>query len=163
MSGQLSYSYSTQSGIAGGIVDLSNKVIDSRVYEEIDTDVVAKFGMGVVVGSSPSTSVNTPLEDMELAQFEGILVNGHTTQLDLEGVHSISDGAAVGVMRAGRIWARTDPTVSISYGDSLYIINKGELSGYFTNSTEGTVKLNGRFIQSGNTVGLHAVELFAAT
>lgn len=162
MSGQTSYSYASQSGIAGGIVDLSNKVIDSRVYEEMDMDITLKFGMGVVVGSSPATNVNAPSEDSKLSQFEGVLVNGHTTQQDLDGVLSIADGSSVGVMRAGRIWARVDSEASISYGDSLYLITKGDLAGYFTNVAEDSVKMNGRFLTQGNTVGLHAVELFSS-
>lgn len=159
--GQTSYSYASQSGIAGGIVDLSHKVVDSRVYEEVDTAITLKYGMGVVVGSSPATNVNAPSQASTLAEFEGILVNGHTTQQDLDGILSITDGSSVGVMRSGRIWTRTDPSVTISYGDSLYLITEGEFSGYFTNVEESSMKVNGRFMQQGNKLGLHAVELFS--
>lgn len=161
MSGQLEYGYSTQSGIPGGIFDLSTKVIDSRVFEAED-DEVAKFGMGMVMGNSPGTSVSFPSEDSTENHFEGILVNGHTQQHDLDGVISIQDNTTVGVMRSGRIWGRTDPEVTISYGDKLYLVTSGTNAGLFTNKEEGNVPVHGRFITPGNTVGMHAIELYTA-
>ncbi len=160
MAGQLTYGYATQSGLAGGIVDLSNKVVDSRVFE-MTAGTKALFGLGVVLGSVAGTNVNIPDEDSKATEFEGVLVNGHTTQYDLDGILSINDNATVGVMRAGRIWARVDSEATIDYGEPLYLIPSGENAGRFTNNEEGNLSIQGRFLHSGNTAGLHAVELFA--
>lgn len=162
MSGQFNYDYATQTGIPGGIVDLSTKVIDSRVYEASGSEITACFGMGVVVGLSAGTSVSIPVEGSEATAFEGVLVNGHTTQHDLDGKVHLVDGNSVGVMRTGRIWVRTETDLDIEYGNKVYLVKTGDNAGLFTTEEEGNMLINGRFIQGSNRDGLHAVELYSA-
>lgn len=133
MSAQTRYGFSSPIGFAGGIVDMGTPyAIDSRI-NEADTGVL-KFGMGVVVGTNAGSGVKLPVESSTLAQFEGIIQNGGTTEYDVEGKLSIRNGASVGVMRYGRIYVRVAKGVSPAYGDSVWLITSGDEAGCFTNA-----------------------------
>lgn len=131
MSAQTRYGHSTPVGAAGGIVDLAAHVIDTFLNEE-DTGKM-KFGIGVVQGSKPGVNIALPTAEATPAVFEGVTTNNRTTEYDLEGKLSVRQGAAVGVMRYGKIYGRVAEGVEPEYGDSVYLIIEGDEAGCFTN------------------------------
>lgn len=131
MSAQTRYGYSTQIGAAGGIVDLAPHSIDTFLNEE--KSGVLRFGMGVVQGSKPGINIALPDNKATAAVFEGITTNNRTTEYDMEGKLHVRSGAAVGVMRYGKIYGRVAEGVEPAYGDSVYLITSGDEAGYFTN------------------------------
>ena len=110
MSAQTRYGYSTPIGAAGGIVDLAPHSIDTFLNEE--EPGVMRFGVGVVQGSKPGINIALPDDKATAATFEGITTNNRTTEYDLEGELHIRSGAAVGVMRYGKIYG-TDSFVRV--------------------------------------------------
>ena len=104
MSAQTKYGYSTPIGAAGGIVDVAPHQIDTFLNEEEKAATAAKF--------------------------EGITTNNRTTEYDLEGKLAVRKGAAVGVMRYGKIYGRVAEGVEPAYGDSVYLITEGEEAGW---------------------------------
>lgn len=169
MSVQTSYGFSTQPGVPGGLYDLSNHVIDARMFNNA-TEGVLKFGMGVVIGETPGSDVSLPQEEDTLASFEGITVNGYTTQQDLDGVVSIQDGKSVGVLSSGRIWARLKEGTTAVHGNRVYLITSGEYAGYFTNTVddsdeddaESLMELPARFVGNAYNSVLAPVEMTAS-
>ena len=131
MSAQTKYGYSTPIGAAGGIVDVAPHQIDTFLNEE--ENGVLKFGAGVVQGSKPGVNIALPKKAATAAKFEGITTNNRTTEYDLEGKLAVRKGAAVGVMRYGKIYGRVAEGVEPAYGDSVYLITEGEEAGCFTN------------------------------
>lgn len=173
MSAQTRYGYSMPIGTAGGIVDTAPYSIVSRINEEETGSM--KFGIGVVQGSKPGTNVTAPTEDSTAAEFEGITVNNHHTEHDLEGDLHIRKGAAIGTMTYGRVYARVATGVTPAYGDGVYVIIDGDEVGYLTNKevkkTEGegenatttvcTIAIKGRFLGGvDSTTKVAPVELF---
>lgn len=159
MSAQLTYKYSTPIGAAGTIVDLAPYAIDTFKNEEDTGDML--FGLGVVQGTTVGVQIKKPVAASTAAVFEGITSNNLTTEYDLEGKVHVRNGAAIGVMRYGRIYGRVAAGVTPAYGDALYMIKSGDEAGYFTNSSSGTVAVKGRFlstVDSTNRVAM--VELF---
>lgn len=131
MSAQTKYGHSTPVGAAGGIVDLAAHVIDTFLNEEKTGTM--KFGLGVVQGSKPGVNIALPTAEATPAVFEGITTNNRTTEYDLEGKLSVRQGAAVGVMRYGKIYGRVAEGAEPKYGDSVYLITEGDEAGCFTN------------------------------
>lgn len=165
MSAQTKYSFSTPLAVAGGIADLSDYAISSRTCEA-DTGVL-KPGMGVVVGASAGKTVKAVAAGDTAAKFEGVVVNGMTTQYDLDGKMRIEKGATVGVMEHGKIWVRIPENVTIAYGDDVYLVLTGDDAGLFTNSKTATdtaltfVQVKARFIGAADTMSTIApIELF---
>ncbi len=162
MSAQNRYSFSSPIGSAGGLVDLTPHSIDTFINEEASG--VMKFGIGVVRGTKPGSTIALPVADSEAAQFEGITTNNRTTEYDLEGKLNIRKGVAVGVMRYGRIYARVATDALPKYGDPAYMIVSGDEVGYFTNvdpATPTVIAIKGRFLGSVDTSAQIAViELF---
>ena len=147
MSAQTKYGYSTPIGAAGGIVDVAPHQIDTFLNEEENAATAAKF--------------------------EGITTNNRTTEYDLEGKLAVRKGAAVGVMRYGKIYGRVAEGVEPAYGDSVYLITEGEEAGCFTNeagtpaSGEGhqgdpaTIAVKARFVGGVDTnAQIAPIELF---
>lgn len=160
MSVQTRYTYSTPIGAAGGIVDLAAHVIDTFLNEEASG--VLKFGVGVVQGSKPGTNVALPTSEATAEVFEGIVTNNRTTEYDLEGNIHVRNGAAVGVMRYGKIYGRVSDGVEPEYGDAVYLITDGDEAGCFTNA-EGvsTVAIKARFLSGvDSTAQIAVIELF---
>ena len=121
-----------------------------------------KFGIGVVQGSNPGHNVAVPAEGATAATFEGITVNNRTTEFDLEGKMNVRGGAAIGIMRYGRIYALIVEDVEPAYGDALYLVISGDNAGCFTNASgDNTIAVKGRFM-SGKCAGTNVaqVELF---
>lgn len=168
MSAQTRYGYSMPIGAAGGIVDIAPDSIVSRLNEEETGDM--KFGVGVVQGTKPGTNVALPTNTDTAAKFEGITVNNHHTEHDLEGVLHIRNGAAIGVMTYGKVYARVADGIMPAYGENVYLIAGGSEAGYFTNKAASaasdsadaaTIAIKGRFLGGvDGTTKVAAVELF---
>lgn len=157
---QTSYGFATPKGIAGGLYDISPYAIDSRLNEELTG--VLKYGVGVVKGSNPGTNVALPNQTSQEEDFEGITLNGFTTQHDLAGNVNIINNQTVGVLRYGRCWACVAEGVTPKYGDGLFMIPDGPEAGYFTNvigDISPCLPINGRFIGPVSD-GIAPVELF---
>lgn len=155
MSVQTTYGYATARGIAGGIYDSYHYPVDSRFNEEENGKL--GFGLGVVQGSIPGSNITLPVEASTAAVFEGVTVNGFSTQQDLEGVTTLFKGQNVGVMRRGRIWVQLVADEAPAYGGELHLIVSGADAGKF--ATSGGVTIAGRFIGKADN-GLAPVELF---
>lgn len=171
MSAQTKYGYSTPIGAAGGIVDVAPHQIDTFLNEE--ENGVLKFGTGVVQGSKPGVNIALPKKAATAAKFEGITTNNRTTEYNLEGKLAVRKGAAVGVMRYGKIYGRVAEGVEPAYGDSVYLITEGEEAGCFTNEAgtpaagEGhqgdpaTIAVKARFVGGVDTnAQIAPIELF---
>lgn len=157
MSAQTRYGYSTPMGAAGGIVDLAPYVIDTRLNEE-EAGVI-KFGLGVVCGEKAGTTIKKPTQDSDV--FEGVTVNNRTTEYDLGGKIHIRKGAAIGVMRYGRVYGLLAKDVKPKYGDSVYVVATGEEAGYFTTEKSGNIAVKGRFLsETDKNVNVAMIELF---
>lgn len=154
---QLSYSYNTPMGAAGGIVDLAPHFIVAFT-NEAETGAMA-FGMGVVKGTNAGKGVKVPVSGSSATDFEGIVTNRRTTELDLEGNLSLRNKCTVGVMRYGLIYALLAEGATPEYGDAVYMVKSGDDAGKFTDSSSSTVAIKGRFL-SGADNGVAIVELF---
>lgn len=160
MSAQTNYTQATPRGVAGGLYDLSAHAIVTRLNGE--TGNTMKFGMGVVRGSTPGSDVKIPAAGATAAKFEGVTVNGYTTEMDREGAVTLPPMASLGVLQYGKIWARTKAGITPAYGDPVHLIISGDDAGLFTNATvEGSsVEVKGRFIGGKGTGNVAPVELF---
>ena len=159
MSAQTHYGYKTPIGAAGGIVDLAPHAIDTFLNEAENGKMM--FGMGVVQGTKPGINVALPAAGATAAKFEGITVNGRTTEYDMDGKLALRQGASIGVMRYGRIYGRVAAGVKPAYGDSVYLIVSGDEAGCFTNVAEGNVAIKARFLGGVDTAAQVApIELF---
>lgn len=159
MSAQTRYGYSTPVGAAGGIVDLAPYAIDTFLNEA--ESGVMKFGIGVVRGSKPGVNINVPDEDATASDFEGITTNNRTTEYDMEGKLHVRSGAAIGVMRYGRIYGRVAEGVEPSYGEAVYLIIDGDEAGCFTNAADGNIAIKARFLGGVDaTAQIAEIELF---
>ena len=157
MSAQTRYGFATPIGAPGGIVDLSPHVIDTFLNEEASG--VLKFGLGVVQGSKPGVNIALPETGATADKFEGITTTTRTTEYDLEGKLHIRNGAAVGVMRYGKIYVQVEEDDEPAYGDPVYLIINGDDAGRFTSTSSGdTIAVNARFI-GGVDNGVAPVEL----
>lgn len=159
MSAQTHYGYNSPMGAAGGIVDLAPYAIDTFLNEA--ENGVMKFGVGVVQGSTPGTNVNLPSATTD--KFEGIAVNNRTTEYDLEGNLAVRKGAALGVMRYGRVYGRVAEGVKPAYGDAVYLVATGDEAGCFTNVADGAIAVKARFLGTvDSTAQIAQIELFNA-
>ena len=155
MSVQTSYGNQTPKGVAGGIYDMFHYAVDSRFNEE--TDGVLRFGVGVVPGTLPGSSVKLPAADSTTTQFEGVVLNGYDRQQDLSGKLFILNNQNVGVMRRGRVWVRLAADAAPKYGDEVHLLTSGDDVGCF--STTGGLTVPGRFIGPASN-GVAPVELY---
>lgn len=157
---QTSYNYAMPRGVAGSLYDLSDYATDSRMNAADKGQLL--FGMGVITGDSKGSNIRVPKTGDTAAKFEGIALNSFTQQHDLDGVVSVSVGAAVSVMRYGRAWGRIPKSVTPEFGDALYLIISGDDAGKFTNAADDgtTVALKGRFCGSKGTGEIAPVELY---
>lgn len=97
---QKTYGYATSKGVAGGIYDMFHYPVDSRFNEEENGKL--HFGVGVVTGKVPGSSVALPTSASTADNFEGVVINGFDRQQDLEGKLYVLNNQNVGVMRRGR-------------------------------------------------------------
>lgn len=171
MSAQTRYGYSTPIGAAGGIVDLAPHAIDTFLNEE--ESGILRFGVGVVRGSKPGINIALPDDKATAAVFEGITTNNRTTEYDMEGKLHVRNGAAVGVMRYGKIYGRVAEGVEPAYGDAVYLLISGDEAGCFTNeaaaaaaedeaeATPAAIAVKARFVGGvDKSAQIAAIELF---
>ena len=156
---QRRYGFSTPMGGAGGIVDLATYEINTFINEE-ETGVM-KHGVGVVAGSIPGSNVKLPAAGAKATDFLGVVVNNRTTELDLEGGLHVKKGAALGVMRWGKVYVRLAAGVEPAFGEAVYLIAGGENAGCFTNSADGNVAVKAKFVGGVDSTGAVApIELY---
>ena len=160
MSAQTSYTQATPRGVAGGLVDLSTHAINTRLNGESGNAM--KFGMGVVQGATPGSDVKIPATGATIEKFEGVTVNGYTSEMDRDGKVTLAPNTSVGVLQYGKIWVRIKAEDAPAYGDKLYLIVNGANAGLFTKTTSGdTIEVtNGIFIGGKGTGDVAPVELF---
>lgn len=158
MSVQTSYTNATPRGIAGGLYDLSAHMVDSRRYNDTGT---MRFGIGVIAGDSPGEDVRKPSAGASAAAFEGIVLNGGTTEQTMDGEVHILNGQTVSVMRYGRVWVRVSPDAQPAYGADAYLITDGDHRGNFTtkDDTAAKIAVHMRFI-GGRDNGIAPAELY---
>lgn len=157
---QKTYSYNTPVGVPGGIYDINDYSSNSRCNEE--KEGVLKFGTGVVVGTNPGTDVKLPTADSNEGQFEGVVMNTGTTEMDKYGNVAVPENATVGVMPRGRIWVRIGADAEPEYGKSVYLIKDGDEVGCFTTDDDEAAKIAvpARFITNEVSEGMAAIELY---
>lgn len=154
---QLSYGYNTPMGAAGGISDLAPHYIASFINESVNGAM--GFGMGVVTGTTAGATVKVPVAGSSATDFEGIVTNRRTTELDLVGELSLRQKCTVGVMRYGVIWALLAEGADPAFGKAVYMVKSGDDAGKFTDSSSSTLAIKGRFV-SGADNGVAMIELF---
>ena len=161
MAAQKSYNFSTPCGVAGGLYDLTDKVIDARRNEE--NNGVLGFGYGVVVGTTAGTDVKLPAgSELTAATFEGITVNGFTSEENMSGDVVLLKNATVGVLSFGRIWAKVVHGLTIAYGDKVYLVVSGDDKGKFSNDSGDGVEVGGaRFLGVDGSGDVSVVEIHA--
>lgn len=108
------YSQQTPKGAAGSLYDLTSHVVDSFMNEE--NDGVMGYGVGVVVGTTPGTSCKLPATGATADKFLGIVMNGGTNEMNMNGVVNIPKGYHLSVMRQGRVWAKLADEQTPAYG-----------------------------------------------
>ena len=101
MSMWTNYTQSTPAGVAGGLYDLTDHVVDSRMNEAAGL----KFGMGVVQGKTAGKTVKLPATGATIDKFEGIIM-ADVREMDAQGDVSVAAKRTVSVMHSGRIWVR---------------------------------------------------------
>ena len=154
---QTSYSYNTPIGAAGGIVDLGPHFIVSFINEAA-TGALA-FGMGCVTGTTAGKGVALSTASSTAANFEGIITNRRTTELNLEGGLTLRNKCTLGVMRYGLVYGLLATGATPEYGDPVYMVKSGDDAGKFTDSSTSTLAIKGRFL-SGAADGVAIIELF---
>ena len=142
MSAQTTYKFATPVGVAGGIVDLAPYAIDTFLNEE--NEGAMEFGVAVVDGTASGKQVKLPVSASTVIQ--GVTTNNLTTELGLDGKIYIKKGAAIGVMRYGRIYVKLATGAAPTYGAPAYVVKSTAEFGYFTESSSGTIAVKGRFL-----------------
>ena len=149
------YNNRSPAGVAGGLYDLTDHAVDSFRIDAADGKV--KFGMGVVMGTTPGTDVTVPADASTLDKFVGIVMNGGANEMDVKGVIVVRNSSTQSVMRHGRVWARLAAEAEPAYGDQVRLITSGADAGCF--STTGGIAINARFITTAQN-GIAAIELY---
>ena len=130
---QLEYGYKTPCGIPGGKADLTTyEKVATRRNEEADG--VLRFGVAVFKGSETG-AVKLGTTASTKADFEGVTLNGGTTEHDVSGKVVIRTGATIGVLRDGRVWARISPDAKPDYKKVAYVVVDGDYNGCFTDQS----------------------------
>lgn len=149
------YSSRTPSGVAGGLYDPAAHTVDSFRIDAADGAV--KCGMGVVYGTTPGTDVSPPAAASTLDKFAGVVMNGGSSEMDMNGNIVIRKGSTQSVMRSGRVWVRLAADAEPAYGDQAHLILTGADAGCF--GTAGGLAVNARFLTPAQN-GIAAVELY---
>lgn len=162
MSVQTSYNYSTPKGVAGSLFDLAPYSIDSRINGESAVGTL-KFGMGAVRGATPGSDVKIPTSSATADVFEGVVLTGFNTQMNMDGVVEILPSQTVGILRYGKAWVRIKSGITVAYGDPLYLIISGDNAGLFTvasDSASTKIAIAGRYIGAKGTGDVAPIELY---
>lgn len=143
MAAQTSYGYSTPKGVPGGMYDISFSEVVTRNNEE--EDGALKYGMAVMVGTTPGTTVKKPVAGTTADQIEGIAIAAPNTEQDMKGNVVVRNGVSLNVMKKGGVWGRLATDVTPSYGVPAYVVIDGDDAGKFTTASEGTVDIGAKF------------------
>jgi hypothetical protein len=157
---QLQYGYEMQKAVPGGLRDTSPHSIVARANAEATAGAV-KFGMGVVVGDTPGTNVKLPAAGATSAAFEGVVCQS-VKEMDMQGKLSIDNAHTLGVLKYGRVWVRVAPSLTINYGDQMYLLTSGANIGCFTNAAANAVAVNGKFYGAAEATDIAPAEFFNA-
>ena len=149
------YSNRTPSGVAGGLYDLTAHTVDSFCMEAEDGEI--KCGMGVVFGTNPGEQVALPSEASTLDKFAGVVMNGGTNEMDMDGNLITRGSSSQSVMQSGRVWVRLAADAEPTYGGQVHLVNSGTNAGCF--DTTGGIAVNARFLTEVRN-GIAAVELY---
>ena len=154
MSMWTNYTQSTPAGVAGGLYDLTDHVVDSRMNEAAGL----KFGMGVVQGKT----VKLPATGATIDKFEGIIM-ADVREMDAQGDVSVAAKSTVSVMHSGRIWVRIVDGVKPKYGDPVFLVINGAGLGCFKTAADSanTLQINARFLGEKDNSEIAPIELFA--
>lgn len=145
MAAQTTYGYSTPKGVPGGLYDISQHEVNTRMNEEEDGKM--GFGVGVVHGTSKGYTVKLPIAASTAGQFEGVTIYGVTVEHDMTGKVVVRKDTTVGVVRTGKVWVKVAAGVEPDYNEKLYMIKDGAEAGYFTNvSGANAIEIKGKFI-----------------
>lgn len=156
MTAQINYNYSTPKGMAGGKVDIAFDEVVTRQNEAEDGKL--KFGMAVVVGTSPGNGVTVPTTGKTRDDFEGVVLHAENTEQERDGKIVIKKGTSVGVMRSGHVWGRLADGAEATYGKTAYVVLSGEDAGTFTPVADSNVDIGARFGKYSDT-GIAVIEL----
>jgi len=160
VAGQLTYSFKTPKGVAGGLVDINAYSIDSRANGETEPGVM-RFGMGAMIGESPGVTVLVPDDTMtDASMFEGIIMTGFTQQMTMLGEVNVYPAQTIGILRWGRAWALIPDDVYPAYNDPVYLIVDGDDAGKFTNEATDNIAINATFIGERGTGAVAPVVLY---
>lgn len=143
MAAQMDYGYRTPKGVAGGKFDIAFDEVVTRKNEE--KDGVLKYGMAAMVGTTAGTDVKVPATGCTAAQIEGIVLHAANTEQDMKGKVVVPEGASVGILRKGHVWARIASDAVPAYGAKAYVVVTGEDAGTFTHTDTGNVDIGAVF------------------
>lgn len=154
------YSQQTPKGTAGSLYDLTSHVVDSFMNEE--NDGVMGYGVGVVVGTTPGTNCKLPATGATADKFLGIVMNGGTNEMNMNGVVNIPKGYHLSVMRQGRVWAKLADGQTPAYGGAVYLVINGTGAGCLKTAADGsnTIQIPARFLGEKTGENLVAIELY---
>ena len=133
MAAQMDYSYSTRKALPGAKADIRFDEVVTRRNEEADG--VLEYGMAVQAGTTPGVTVKVPVSGATAGQIEGVVLRVANTEEDRKGTLIVPGGAALGIMKAGRIWARLASDAVPEYGKAAYVVTDGDEAGYFTSAS----------------------------
>ena len=155
MAAQLDYGYSTPKAVPGAKVDLVHDEVITRMNEA--EDGALKYGMAVMVGTTPGQTVKVP-NGATAEQIEGVVLCHPNTEQDTKGNVVVKKGVSVGVMKEGRIWGRLATDVTPVYNAKAYVVVSGADAGTFTTAADGNVDIGAKF---GNATdnGIAIIEL----
>lgn len=133
---QTSYNYGMNQGVAGGLYDIA--AYENNTYT---TPGGIPFGYGVVKGPNPGMDIQLPVSSSTAEDFEGVTMNGFTTEQDMSGVVVAGEGQTMGVMKHGNVWVVLGTAANPSYGKTVYLITDGKEAGCFTTENDVATKV----------------------
>ena len=156
------YSFAPDLGVAGGLYDMTEHVVDTYNNEANDGDL--KFGMGVVLGTGKGKAAK-PTSSATINDFEGVLLNGGTTEHTMDGDVRILNGNTLGVLKQGRIWARIAEDAEPAYGKPVLLVVNGTDAGLFTTADDednasNVIAINAKFLGGKGTGDVAPVEIY---
>lgn len=143
MAAQMDYGYGTPKGVAGGKFGLAFDEAVTRKNEE--KDGVLKFGMAVMVGTTPGLTIKVPVSGCTAEQIEGIVLHHANTEQDMKGNVVVHENASLSILKKGNVWGRIASDVTPKYGEKAYVVVTGEDAGCFTNTADSNVDIGATF------------------
>lgn len=156
MSAQLNYSYDIPKGNPGGKFDIGFDEVVTRRNEE--DDGVLKYGMAVMVGTTPGATVKVPTAEATAETIDGIALAAANTEHDLNGRVNVRSGASLSILRKGKVWGRLAEGATATYGAKAYVVKSGDDAGCFTNTAEGGLDIGAVFGNASDN-GIAVVEI----